>query len=40
MHFWNMEEAERKTLYDDLEVLRVFGLDIEKRKEKPSVTML
>lgn len=27
-------EAERKTLYDDLEVLRVFGLDIEKRKEK------
>lgn len=27
-------EAERKTLYDDLEVLRVFGLDIEKRKGK------
>lgn len=27
-------EAERKTLYDDLEVLRVFGLDIEKRKNK------
>ena len=27
-------EAERKTLYDDLEVLRVFGLDIEKRKDK------
>lgn len=27
-------EAERKTLYDDLEVLRVFGLDIEKRKAK------
>ncbi len=26
--------AERKTLYDDLEVLRVFGLDIEKRKDK------
>ncbi len=26
-------EAERKTLYDDLEVLRVFGLDIEKRKD-------
>lgn len=25
-------EAERKTLYDDLEVLRVFGMDIEKRK--------
>ena len=27
-------DAERKTLYDDLEVLRVFGLDIEKRKNK------
>lgn len=27
-------EAERKTLYDDLEVLRVFGLDIEKRRDK------
>ncbi len=27
-------EAECKTLYDDLEVLRVFGLDIEKRKNK------
>lgn len=27
-------DAERKTLYDDLEVLRVFGLDIEKRKAK------
>lgn len=27
-------EAERKTLYDDLDVLRVFGLDIEKRKGK------
>ena len=26
--------AERKTLYDDLEVLRVFGLDIDKRKDK------
>ncbi len=26
--------AERKTLYDDLEVLRVFGLDIDKRKGK------
>lgn len=26
--------AERKTLYDDLEILRVFGIDIEKRKEK------
>lgn len=27
-------EAERKTLYDDLEVLRVFGMDIDKRKDK------
>lgn len=27
-------EAERKTIYDDLEVLRVFGLDIEMRKDK------
>lgn len=27
-------DAERKTLYDDLEVLRVFGMDIEKRKGK------
>ena len=27
-------EAERKTLYDDIEILRVFGLDIEKRKNK------
>ncbi len=26
--------AERKTLYDDLEVLRVFGIDIDKRKDK------
>ena len=26
-------EAERKTLYDDLEVLRTFGMDIVKRKE-------
>ena len=26
--------AERKTLYDDFEVLRLFGIDIEKRKEK------
>ena len=23
-------EAERKSLYDDMEVLRVFGIDIEK----------
>lgn len=27
-------EAERKTLYDDLEILRLFGIDIEKRKGK------
>lgn len=27
-------EAERKTLYDDLEVLRRFGMDIEARKDK------
>ncbi len=27
-------DAERKTLYDDLEVLRVFGLDIEKQRDK------
>ena len=26
--------AKRKALYDDLEVLRVFGLDIEKRRDK------
>ena len=26
--------AERKTLYDDFEVLRIFGIDIEKRKGK------
>ena len=26
-------DAERKTLYDDFEVLRTFGMDIEKRKE-------
>lgn len=30
-------DAERKTLYDDIEVLCLFGLDIEKRKGK-SVT--
>lgn len=30
-------DAERKTLYDDIEILRVFGLDIEKRKEKNTV---
>lgn len=27
-------DAERKTLYDDLEVLRQFGLDIDKRRDK------
>lgn len=26
--------VERKALYDDLETLRVFGLDVEKRKER------
>lgn len=30
-------DAERKTLYDDLEVLRTFGMDIEKRKEGKTV---
>ena len=30
-------EAERKTLYDDLEVLRQFGLDVEQRKEDGTV---
>ena len=28
--------AERKALYDDIEILREFGMDIEKRKEKKS----
>lgn len=28
--------AERKTIYDDIEVLRVYGLDIIYRKEAPS----
>ena len=28
--------AERKTVYDDIENLRVFGLDIVNRREKPS----
>ena len=27
--------AERKSIYDDLEALRHFGLDIEQRREKP-----
>jgi len=30
-------DAERKTLYDDFEVLRTFGMDIEKRKEGKAV---
>ena len=30
-------DAERKTLYDDFEVLRCFGMDIEKRKEGKEV---
>ena len=25
-------DAERKTIYDDIDVLTMFGLDIEKRK--------
>lgn len=28
--------AERKTIYDDIEALRVFGMDIVSRREKPS----
>jgi len=28
--------AERKTIYDDIEALRVYGLDIVYRKEQPS----
>lgn len=27
-------DAERKTLYDDFEILRTFGIDVEKRKAK------
>ena len=30
-------DAERKTLYDDFEILRTFGMDIDKRKEGKSV---
>lgn len=30
--------VERKTVYDDIETLRLFGLDIEKRQEKREVT--
>ena len=28
--------AERKTIYDDIEALRLFGMDIVNRREKPS----
>ena len=28
--------VERKTIYDDIETLRVFGMDIENRRERPS----
>ena len=28
--------AERKTIYDDIENLRVFGMDIVNRREKPA----
>lgn len=28
--------AERKTIYDDIETLRLFGMDIENRREKPA----
>ena len=28
--------AERKTIYDDIELLRVYGMDIANRREKPS----
>lgn len=28
--------AERKTIYDDIEALRIFGMDIVSRREKPS----
>lgn len=30
--------VERKTLYDDIETLRLFGIDVEKRTEKRSTT--
>lgn len=29
-------EAERKSIYDDIEALRVFGIDIINKKERPS----
>lgn len=28
--------AERKTIYDDIEMLRIYGMDIVNRREKPS----
>lgn len=28
--------VERKTVYDDIETLRIFGMKIENRREKPS----
>lgn len=28
--------AERKTIYDDIETLRIFGMDIANRRERPS----
>lgn len=28
--------VERKTVYDDIETLRIFGMDIQNRREKPS----
>ena len=32
--------AERKSIYDDLEALRLFGLDIEFQKAQPADIML
>lgn len=29
-------KAERKSIYDDIEALRLFGLDIERRSERPA----
>lgn len=28
--------AERKTIYDDIETLRVYGMDIKNRRERPA----
>ena len=28
--------AERKTIYDDIEALRIFGFDINNRRERPA----